>query len=126
MQANANSSSIKNGAIGMFNFYNNVKPGGPWDYKSQPGQYNSQTHTAFFFDGRMVRSDFPGNANYGYTGISTNWGTSNLLLGAAGGVQILSNATRGSFSSLSNAPYFDNPGDSAQITQGMQLYQSGR
>jgi RHS repeat-associated protein len=127
VQSNVNNTpSIHSGLLGMANFLYLVRPGGAWDLKSQPGQYNSQTHSAFVFNGKIVRNDFPGNFNYGYTGISTTWASADLLLSAAGAVQTSSNANTnikpGALQwspNMSTAPYFDNPGDSEEIQAGI-------
>lgn len=122
---NAQDSSINSKPAGPLNFYNKVKPGGDWDFKNDPksqfyvGKKGEENYKPFFvFEGKIVRNDFPGNFNYGYTGASTWWGNSDFLLGAAGGAQVLSNIGRWQAPSW-NSSYFDNPGDSQQILQGI-------
>lgn len=65
-----------------------------------------------------MSSDFPGNFNYGYVGASTWWGKESFLLRSAGVAQIISNLSNGKLPQW-NPPYFDNPGDSNQIMQGI-------
>jgi hypothetical protein len=124
LQTNANDASIKSGVGGIASFVNKVKSGGPWDYKNQPGLFNSDAHTAFVYDGEIVRKDFPGNVNFGYTGASTEWGSTAFLLGGAGAAQTVSNLSNGHAPSW-GSPYWDNPGDSAQIMRGINYYNNG-
>jgi len=123
IKTNASDKSIHSIA-GPVNFYNKVKIGGGWDYKNQPGQFDSKTHSAFVFDGNIVRNDFPGNVNFGYTGASTKWGSNQVLLVGACAAQVVSNILNKE-SPAWNSPYLDNPGDSSQIMKGINYYKSG-
>lgn len=96
-------------------FYNQVKPGGPWDYKQQ-NTYKGQ-HTAF------------GNFNYGATGLAAGF-TQGQLLRMAGQVHSDPDTAGGIPAGLINrvlgrggrAPYGDDEEDQRQIRAGFDYY----
>jgi RHS repeat-associated protein len=98
-------------------FYNQVKPGGPWDYKR-----NSEGRGFYFFNGKLVTAEEFGNLNYGYSGTAFGFGES-ILTDAAGAAQIATAGRDNRGPTLSNiSGNFDDPRDTATIRSGVATY----
>lgn len=117
----------KFGTSGIRNFYKKVNTNGDWDFKHKSDSefYSKNNINGFVFDGDKVGLDFPGNFHFGYVGTSTWWGNKQVLLGGAGIAQLVSDHRNPKATLLDNIPpYFDNPGDSSQITKGIEYYKN--
>jgi RHS repeat-associated protein len=90
---------------GVFWFRDQVRNGGPWDYK----QHNPGLQ------------DF-GNYNFGYTGAAIRFNL-NLVLAEAGAAQVASGTSRTEWQ-RGGPPYGDDPRDQELIRQGYHDYQS--
>ena len=90
---------------------------GPWDLKVNNPAYKSSTYKdGFVFFGEKVRSDAPGNINYGFAGKAAGFSDSTLIGGASTAQVGWDFVTKGQISSE------DNSGDAAYIQQGIYLY----
>ncbi len=98
-------------------FYNNVKPGGKWDFKAQK-DWGLDSQHIYLYNGTQLRYDDIGNIHYGYVG-RTLFSKKTLLL-AAGGVQIY---TKTSSISYWNSN-FDDPRDQWAIEFGCGIWDS--
>lgn len=63
-----------------------VWPSHDWDLKHKPEYSSTAFSNGFIYDGKNIRSDVPGNMNYGFTGAGAGF-SPNTLLEAAGVVQ---------------------------------------
>ena len=90
-------------------FYNAVKSGGKWDYKTQGKQYE----------------DF-GNYNFGMTGRATGFSEDTLKRGA-GAYQIYSGTSNPQWGwPWGNSPYGDDPNDQRWIGEGVKDFENWR
>jgi len=100
-------------------FYNQVRNGGPWDYKQQ-GKRDGKDYEAF------------GNFNYGATALALRVFDEQTILREAGRAQIAAGTSRPGWgypgSRLSpyggKPPYGDDPADQAQIKAGFAYYKA--
>ncbi len=93
---------------------------GPWDVKVNDPNYGSATHKdGFVFSAEKIRSDAPGNINYGYVGKAAGFSNSTLL-GGASTAQVWWDMAHGKMSSG------DNGGDAGYILQGINLYDNSQ
>jgi Bacterial toxin 44 len=98
-------------------FFNQVKPGGPWDYKR-----NAENRGFYFFNGQLVSAEEFGNLNYGYSGTAFGIGK-DTLTDAAGAVQIVTSGRDNRGPTLRNfAGNFDDPRDTRNIRIGVNTY----
>ena len=114
---NSNASFEESNRLNLGVFYNQVKPGGNWDYKR-----NSDNRGYYFFNGKLVSSEDFGNLNYGYSGTSFGFGK-DVLTDAGGIVQILTAGKDNRGPTLTNiSGNFDDPHDTANIRTGVNVY----
>ncbi len=100
-------------------FYNQVRNGGPWDYKQQ-GKRDGKNYQDF------------GNFNFGATALALNIFDEQTILREAGRAQIAAGTSRPEWgypgSRLSpyggKPPYGDDPADQAQIKKGFAYYKA--
>ena len=83
-------------------FYNQVRSGGPWDYKK----------------GRHPEMEHVGNFNYGATGSALGFSESTLKI-AAGGYQV----STGNYNFSDFTTFFDDPIDQYYINEGIDWYE---
>ncbi len=117
----ANASYGEANRYNAVSFYNQVKPGGPWDYKTV------DSRGFYFFNGKLVSAEDFGNLNYGYAGTAYGLGK-DILTDAAGSVQVATAGRTNRGATLTNiSGNFDDPRDTARIRTGVSAYNnSGR
>jgi len=118
-------STMKNNAKNIwsktnpFYFRDKVQTGGDWDLKNTE-QFSSQTYShGFIFRGEKIRSDAPGNINYGYVGDEAYWSTPSLLHDYAGKNQIENGASNPEWIQNYGG---DDPVDYGNIDYGIELH----
>ena len=99
-------------------FYNNVKDGGALDIKLQD-DWKFEPGTIYYYNGKPLRYDDPGNINFGYIGAIL---FPLVILCAGAGCNQISNY---GFKFGSIATFFDDPRDQRMIKIGYDLYQQG-
>ena len=99
-------------------FYNNVKDGGALDIKLQD-DWKFESGTVYYYNGKPLRYDDPGNINFGYIG-AILFPLVVLCVGA--GCNQISNY---GFKFGSIATFFDDPRDQQMIKMGYDLYRKG-
>lgn len=127
---------------GLIDFYNAVKTGGDWDYKSDEENFTRYygNNPIDLVEGDAIARDHFGNIHFGFIGRAASFDRELLLMGA-GGYQALSDSglmeepsrlpqvwstieNRGPeelFKEWSSS-YFDDPRDQDAIRMGMDLY----
>lgn len=101
-------------SIATYIFYQRVKPGGAWDFKSQPS-WDLEYNSTYLYGSVLLRFDDPGNIHYGYVG-SALFGEDILKI-AGGAVQIWTGTSDIAYWKS----YFDDPRDQAMIALGYSL-----
>ncbi|MBN1325955.1 hypothetical protein JW977_03160, partial [Candidatus Falkowbacteria bacterium] len=112
---NQNAAHMEQNRLDLAKFYEKVKSGGDWDYKTQERE--------FFFNGTLYGSEDFGNINYGYCGTAGGF-SKGLLKDMAGLVSI---KTTKNYSDLNNYGIinnFDQPSDVKNINFGIKTYMS--
>ena len=108
-----------------FEFRNKVRNKGDWDLKNQKDTvYESGKYKNYKYDGEIIRSDAPGNMNYGYAGKSAWWTTDNMLYKQAGKAQKKAGTSKDEWDAK---PYYgDDPYDHEMIKKGIELYEKDK
>ena len=99
----------------VLHFYQNVKPGGAWDFKSQE-EWDLNNNASYLFNGTILRYDDIGNIHYGFVG-RVIFSEETLLL-AGGVVQIRTGTSKWSYWKSN----FDDPRDQWAIQIGCDLW----
>ena len=99
----------------VLHFYQNVKPGGAWDFKSQE-EWDLNNNASYLFHGTILRYDDIGNIHYGFVG-RVIFSEETLLL-AGGVVQIWTGTSKWSYWKSN----FDDPRDQWAIQIGCDLW----
>lgn len=95
--------------------YQNVKPGGAWDFKSQE-EWDLNNNASYLFNGTILRYDDIGNIHYGFVGRVIF--SEEILLLAGGVVQIRTGTSKWSYWKSN----FDDPRDQWAIQIGCDLW----
>ena len=105
-------------AKAMIYFYENVNNGGALDIKLQD-EWKFEIGKTYYFNGKKLRYDDPGNINYGYVGAVLFPDV--ILCMAAGGNQVKNHGFK--FGDIST--WYDDPRDNEMIKYGYSLYIQG-
>ncbi len=96
-------------------FYQKVRAGGPWDFKSNV--YKSHKDTGVEVCGNVYRFDMPGNFHYGFVGAAAGFSAWTLHR-AAGWAQERAGTSKPEY----HCTHGDDPEDYEFIRLGIQLY----
>lgn len=101
--------------MSSIDFANNVRSGGPWDFKNSEDVVD-RGREYYFFDGQLETPESFGNLHFGYTGSAAGFSRS-VLTDGAGFAQLYSGTE--TFNPIAN---YDDPRDTRNINTGINSY----
>jgi len=116
-----NTKELKRTAYTFRNFYEKVKPNGPWDLKNTEFVNTKDKENKVIISGKLYNVDVTGNVLFGYTGSALGF-SKEILLKMAGLAQKNEDIKKNGKPNYTSDSYWDDPRDQEQIEAGIALY----